>query len=1626
MAFSLEQCRNARIHLVLRDVLSKILHELLENSGVEPRIVYDRIVKNRSFKLKQEEWTVVKTLVDPAIGFRQLDISLSWKIGKCFGLFLAPSRDWQAKPQPTEKAIGDDIQRIKYARNKYVHGVSMISEEEMQDFFIEFTEVGKRVDRYLKKNPDSSFESQIQDYQTLKMENRTDEILDSTSFVEDRKGWIVFPVEGHNKTVNVYRQKGLTEYLEKQKSNDEFVDEIRRFIERIFRPDEFQSLETMCMIVTSPEDEICADESSWVSEDDEDCLEEIESDTASLVLNFNIRREALNTDENFQESIQQFINTIITTSNGKQLTPNNEVTAIITPDETCADESSWVGENDEDCLEETESDTTSSILNFDTTSEALYTDEDFQEGIQQFINTTITTSNGKQLTPNNEVTAIIATGPSESADQCSNSLQNSVETNRSLENEEPESLYVRSKNMQQTAQEDIKMKQNDDEDSSDESVDDGPIYSSMKQPPLIKQLKKILDEYPDDGQILKEIIQNAEDAEASEMKVLFDGRSVNNDDSVDGKPFTKYFKGPALCVYNNAQFTKEDWEGIQMINSSVKEFDAVKIGRFGLGFKSVFHITDYPMIISKNKMLILDPHQTTPDRVCILMKLKKLKGYTTEMNISDCLSALEGIFGFSKNTLQSGKFTGTFFRFPLRSKPTLLSDNVYDKAKIDDLFRAFQSEASVELLFLKCLERIELYTKNVSELPSGEDLLIYTVNISESCIQDARKKRKQLHEFMKSVGNSLAEKSFMASYNMKIEMTEQNGEHTENEWYVMHCYKGGEMSKELKTLSQDESLSYSPYVSLGLPLFHDPEFKGHVFCLMPLPLQNESLTGFPVHVNGYFALTQNRRHVKWPTADQTKNKAHMDKTIRWNKCLVIEVLAEAYHMLINDTIQMSKSKKKISDIFQNTYTCIPDHRRITNDWAIILNPLYSRLLQTAFLYTENNGGKWIKSEDAVFNIFNEDTPEAVKETIVRLVQRYNVNLVNVPEHVTSMIRYRDYSVQKLTPKFILNFLKSDAKYKKITSNEKLDILHFILSTRKSLSLVGVELLPLQNGSFTLFGNRGRDKRIIGLQTELYRLLVKMAENNDYQLCTMKDLSTDDIATLLLGTIRKFNGKTTDHALLWKTSTNTVAGKKWLTNVWKFLQDYDIDDFCNLHLLPSCSRGSKDFLFKLSTKVLLKSYHGYTDLPDAVCKALSYINIVTVDTLPKAIINHEDINKIVYFPTVENVFNMLEDVTLQRNTGQAIQKFNKTCTEKERTEFAKYIATSSYFSSNVAKFISKLQIFKEKNSGRNVSSNEVNIIAETEQLPIKYQKESLVYSGHFRKALLNLQVPTIGMEDVVIDASQETFKFVPNGRGEMKRAIELFDPEDPDLKWIIIDQDRFPNMTKCPITLKQVRKLGLKTGSEVNANDILECAKYIESKPHEDAQDQRSSRLFDFLQKNSQLLRSITGQTNLSEKLMNVHFIKPSCRMENFPDMLPWLKSSFPFCKPAELFDHQYVLLIGSVLPVLQKNVTPELSRIFSWNKTPSIKSVIEQLFIIIRVYKDKYKPYLLPLINQIYNFLSVNYSRGSEVTPLKTEKWIWSGFGFEPSCNIVIETKTPTSHYNRIYFLCLQNLRYQS
>lgn len=56
------------------------------------------------------------------------------------------------------------------------------------------------------------------------------------------------------------------------------------------------------------------------------------------------------------------------------------------------------------------------------------------------------------------------------------------------------------------------------------------------------------------------------------------------------KNFGQY-QGPALYAWNDATFEKHDWKALAKINQSPKKEDALKVGRFGLGFISVFHLT---------------------------------------------------------------------------------------------------------------------------------------------------------------------------------------------------------------------------------------------------------------------------------------------------------------------------------------------------------------------------------------------------------------------------------------------------------------------------------------------------------------------------------------------------------------------------------------------------------------------------------------------------------------------------------------------------------------------------------------------------------------------------------------------------------------------------------------------------------------------------------------------------------------------------------------------------------------------------------------------------------------------------------------------------------------------------
>ena len=85
------------------------------------------------------------------------------------------------------------------------------------------------------------------------------------------------------------------------------------------------------------------------------------------------------------------------------------------------------------------------------------------------------------------------------------------------------------------------------------------------------------------------MIQNADDAGATRVQFYVDCRQHGTMNLVE--PELASYQGPALISANDAMFSEEDWEGIQSLQQSIKADDPFKVGRFGIGFNSVYHLT---------------------------------------------------------------------------------------------------------------------------------------------------------------------------------------------------------------------------------------------------------------------------------------------------------------------------------------------------------------------------------------------------------------------------------------------------------------------------------------------------------------------------------------------------------------------------------------------------------------------------------------------------------------------------------------------------------------------------------------------------------------------------------------------------------------------------------------------------------------------------------------------------------------------------------------------------------------------------------------------------------------------------------------------------------------------------
>ena len=128
------------------------------------------------------------------------------------------------------------------------------------------------------------------------------------------------------------------------------------------------------------------------------------------------------------------------------------------------------------------------------------------------------------------------------------------------------------------------------------------------------------DRYKSGFPVLKEIIQNADDAGAADAGILSESVQLEFGLS-QGLPNANHplLRGPALYFLNNGTFYDSDYKAIRSFGLNRKAIDQSSIGKFGLGMKSVFHFCEAFFFLAKNTETekeyaeILNPWSGTED-----------------------------------------------------------------------------------------------------------------------------------------------------------------------------------------------------------------------------------------------------------------------------------------------------------------------------------------------------------------------------------------------------------------------------------------------------------------------------------------------------------------------------------------------------------------------------------------------------------------------------------------------------------------------------------------------------------------------------------------------------------------------------------------------------------------------------------------------------------------------------------------------------------------------------------------------------------------------------------------------------------------------------------------------------
>ena len=508
---------------------------------------------------------------------------------------------------------------------------------------------------------------------------------------------------------------------------------------------------------------------------------------------------------------------------------------------------------------------------------------------------------------------------------------------------------------------------------------------------LTHRISGIVNDYSGNIDVFKELIQNADDAEASEIKLLLDWRHHGTESLFEES--MSDWQGPAVIAYNNSTFSDQDFENICLLAGETKMSDPLKTGRFGVGFCSCYSLTDVPSFLSRRYLTIFDPHaKYLGERVGLNepgMQIDIVEENDGVEIYKDQFAPYNGIFGCDLHNLDENGFNGTLFRLPLRMKQSPYSEitnDKYDRHRMLERVNKLQEEAQKLLIFLKHLQSLEVFELKEGARSTSEMKCLFKVTKTPS--SSVKTRLNFIKDF--AVGPCKNPEPICTLCTISVDISSVKVPIPKQQYLISSA-----LSSTCTASIQTKGLLPLAEIAIKMSENYNPIIAkdGQLFCFLPLPLKH-SLSFL---INGYFNIGKDRRGLR---------VAEDSYEYKWNKMLIEEILPMAFVGLLERITTLNKSAPLQDAFLKNYYTLWPDHA-VNDEWIAksFSDSVEKQLLKSnrCLLWTELGDGKWNKISRSCILKKSLQIPPDIYSDAVDTMTNNGVAIVECPKHVFKLI-----------------------------------------------------------------------------------------------------------------------------------------------------------------------------------------------------------------------------------------------------------------------------------------------------------------------------------------------------------------------------------------------------------------------------------------------------------------------------------------------------------------------------------------------------------------------------------------------------------------------------------------------